>query len=60
MGWNEALRNNVTRAEELRKYMRLTAQEEGRGSGLLIIADKVQHIEEFLTTALSQASAQLL
>ena len=28
MNWNETLRNNVTRAEELRTYMRLTSQEE--------------------------------
>lgn len=35
MGWNEALRNNVTRAEELRKYMRLTAQEEDHLSRIL-------------------------
>lgn len=28
MNWKETLRNNVTRAEELRTYMRLTSQEE--------------------------------
>lgn len=28
MNWSETLRNNVTRAEELRTYMRLTSQEE--------------------------------
>ena len=28
MNWNETLRNNITRAEELRTYMRLTSQEE--------------------------------
>ena len=28
MNWNEALKNNITRAEELRTYMRLTSQEE--------------------------------
>ena len=28
MNWNETLRNNVTRAQELKTYMRLTSQEE--------------------------------
>ena len=28
MNWNETLRNNVTRAHELKTYMRLTSQEE--------------------------------